>query len=38
MDHRYYNAYITDSKNGETFNYYWLHLYEPDLTKQLDYK
>ena len=35
MNHKYYDAKIITKK--DEVNYYWLHLCEPNLTKQLDY-
>lgn len=35
MRHQYFDATI-ETDNG-TFNYYWLHLTEPDLVKKIDY-
>ena len=37
MTHRYYDASIYLPKSGETLNYYWLHLCQPELSHQLDY-
>jgi hypothetical protein len=36
MRHQYFNATI-ETKEG-LFEYFWLHLTEPDLTKKIDYK
>jgi len=38
MTHKYYDANIVVTKSGATLNYYWLHLCQPELSKQLDYK
>jgi len=38
MTHKYYDANIVVPKTGETLNYYWLHLCQPELSMQLDYK
>ena len=37
MQHQYFNAKVYD-KNDIEYQYYWLHLSEPSLTKQLDYQ
>ena len=37
MTHKYYDASIYLPKSGETLNYYWLHLCQPELSHQLDY-
>lgn len=38
MQHRYYAATILQPKTGQIFTYYWLHLCQPGLTEQLDYR
>ena len=36
MRHQYFDSTVED--NEESFQYFWLHLSEPDLAKQLDYQ
>lgn len=38
MSHQYYEANIIIPKSGEVQNYFWLHLCQTELAKQLDYK
>jgi len=38
MKHKYYDAIIVIPKTGETLNYHWLHLCQPELINQLDYE
>lgn len=38
MTHRYYDVTIKSSKIDSSMKYYWLHLCQPDLVNNIDYK
>ena len=38
MNHKFYDAKIVNTKNHKSYLYYWMHLYEPELTHQLNFE